>query len=141
MGYFQFFKKDFIYLFMRGRERKRQRHRVSAGARCGTQSQSPGSCPESKTDTQLLSHPGVPGFVFNCFFMRGRERKRQRHRQKEKQALRYGTRSRALGSCHDSKADALQLSDPGDPGYFQLEAIMDKTAKTTLICGCVYSRH
>ena len=29
------------------------------GARCGTQSQIPGSCPEPKADAQLLSHPGV----------------------------------------------------------------------------------
>ena len=30
------------------------------GARCGTQSQILGSCPEPKADAQPLSHPGVP---------------------------------------------------------------------------------
>ena len=30
------------------------------GARCGIRSQTPGSCPEPKTDAQLLSHPGIP---------------------------------------------------------------------------------
>ena len=31
-------------------------------ARCGTQSRIPGSCPERKADTQLLSNP-VCGFI------------------------------------------------------------------------------
>ena len=30
------------------------------GARCGTQSWIPGSCPEPKADAQLLSLPGIP---------------------------------------------------------------------------------
>ena len=35
------------------------------GARCGTQSQIPGSCSEPKTDTQPLSHPGIPLFLLD----------------------------------------------------------------------------
>ena len=34
------------------------------GAQCGTRSQIPGSRPEPKADTQLLSHPGVPAEAF-----------------------------------------------------------------------------
>ena len=30
------------------------------GAQCGTQSPDPGLRPESKADTQTLSHPGIP---------------------------------------------------------------------------------
>ena len=66
---FQFFlKKDFIYLFTRDteKEREKQRHKQTekqapsrkpdAGLDPGT----PGLHPESKADTQLLSHPGIP---------------------------------------------------------------------------------
>ena len=61
-----FIFKDFIYLFTKATERKRQRHRQrekqapyrepDVGLNPGT----PGSHPEPKADTQLLSHPGVP---------------------------------------------------------------------------------
>ena len=34
------------------------------GARCGTRSQIPGSCPEPKADAQLLSHSGIPRFTY-----------------------------------------------------------------------------
>ena len=37
------------------------------GAQCGPRSLHPGSCPEPKAGTQLLSHTGVPGLkFFNC---------------------------------------------------------------------------
>ena len=62
---FKFFKIDFIYLFMRDTERERGRgigrgrskapcREPDVGLDCGT----PGSCPGSKADVQLLSHPG-----------------------------------------------------------------------------------
>ena len=58
------FKKDFIYLFMRYTERGwdtgRGRSRLSAGLHPRTL----GSCPESKADTQPLSHTGAPAWCF-----------------------------------------------------------------------------
>ena len=64
------FFSDFIYLFMRDRdrERERQRHRQrEKQAPCrepdmGLNPWTPGSCPELKTDAQLLSHSGIPRF-------------------------------------------------------------------------------
>ena len=64
---------------MRETERERERERKAEtqaegeagslqGARCGTQSWIPGSCPEQKADGQLLSHPGVPTYYFNYSF-------------------------------------------------------------------------
>ena len=66
-----FFYKDFIYLFMRAGEREREREAETQaegevgsmqGARCGTQSQDPGSCSEPKADrcstTEPPRHPG-----------------------------------------------------------------------------------
>ena len=66
LGYiFFFFFKDFIYPSMRdterGRDTGRGRSRLSVG--------SPGLCPESKADVQLLSHPSVPRIPF---FLKGR---------------------------------------------------------------------
>ena len=52
------------------RERERQRHRQrEKQAPCrepdvGLDPRSPGSRPEPKADAQLLSHPGVPVFMF-----------------------------------------------------------------------------
>ena len=61
-----FFFKDFIYLFMRDPERKRQRHREEEEQvpcrepDAELDPRTPGSCPEPKADAQLLSHPGIP---------------------------------------------------------------------------------
>ena len=60
------FKKDFIYLFMRDTERKKQKHRQrEKQAPCkepdvGLKPGNPGSRPQPKADAQLLSHPGIP---------------------------------------------------------------------------------
>ena len=35
------------------------------GARCGSRSQIPGSCPEPMANAQPLSHSGVPGLSFS----------------------------------------------------------------------------
>ena len=35
-----------------------------AGARCELDPGTPGSCPEPKSDAQLLSHPGISGYPF-----------------------------------------------------------------------------
>ena len=57
--------KDFIHLFMRHKERYRQREKQvpcrepDVGLDPGTL----GSRPEPKADAQLLSHPGVPNVV------------------------------------------------------------------------------
>ena len=40
----------------------------SQEARCGTQSQTPGSRPEPKADAQPLSHPGIPPHDFLFIF-------------------------------------------------------------------------
>ena len=60
---FIFLKILFIYPWERERARdiSRVRSRLSAGAQCGTQSQTLGPGPESKADSQPLSHPGIPG--------------------------------------------------------------------------------
>ena len=61
-----FFKKDFIYLFMRDTEREKQRHRQrEKQAPCrepdvGLDPGTPGWCPELKADAKPLSHPGIP---------------------------------------------------------------------------------
>ena len=62
-----FFKKDFIYLFMKDTHRERQGHRQKEKqAPCrepdvGLNPRTPqGSRPEPKADAQPLSHPGVP---------------------------------------------------------------------------------
>ena len=60
-----FFKKDFIYLFMKDieKEAETQAEREAGPpkeARCRTPSLLQGSCPEQKADAQLLSHPGTP---------------------------------------------------------------------------------
>ena len=46
------------------REAETQAEREAQGARCGTQSQIPGSHPEPKADAQPLSRPGVPSHFF-----------------------------------------------------------------------------
>ena len=70
---FLFFSLDFINLFMRGtereRERERQRHRqrekqapcrkLNVGLEPGT----PGLPSQPKAYAQLLSHPGIPGWL------------------------------------------------------------------------------
>ena len=66
---YQYFFKDFIYLFMRDMERERQRHRQrEKQALCrepdlGLNPRTPGSRPEPKADAQQLSHPCVPQFL------------------------------------------------------------------------------
>ena len=55
---------------MRDTHRRRSRLGSLRGARRGTQSPDPGSCPEPKAGTQPLSHPGVPArnnFRLKCF--------------------------------------------------------------------------
>ena len=65
-AFFFFFKFLFIYDSLTERERERQRHRQREkqapckGARCGTPSPDPGSCPELKADAQPLSNPSDP---------------------------------------------------------------------------------
>ena len=57
---------------MRDTQKERQGHRQrEKQAPCrepdmGLNPGTPGSCPGLKADAQLLSHPGIPGFVF-CF--------------------------------------------------------------------------
>ena len=53
-----FFFKDFIH--ERGRDTEGEAGSTQ-GARRGTQSPDPGSCPGPKADAHPLSHPGVPG--------------------------------------------------------------------------------
>ena len=63
-----FFLKDFIYLFMRGTERERQRHKQrEKQALCrepdvGLHPGTPGPHPGPKAGTKLLSHPGIPNY-------------------------------------------------------------------------------
>ena len=58
--------RDFIYLFMRGTHRERQRHKQrEKQAPCreadvGLDPGTPGSRPGPKAGTKPLSHPGVP---------------------------------------------------------------------------------
>ena len=58
------FIHSFIHSFMRGRERQRHRQREKQSPcrepDAGLNPRTPGSQPESKADTQPLSHPGVP---------------------------------------------------------------------------------
>ena len=57
------FFKDFIYLFIRHRQREKQTpcsREPDAGLDPGT----PGSHPGLKTGTKLLHHPGIPNFTF-----------------------------------------------------------------------------
>ena len=61
---FFFFKILFICSWETQREAETQAEGEAGslqGAPCGTRPQGPGSGPETKADTQLLSHPGVPG--------------------------------------------------------------------------------
>ena len=62
-GLFFFFWKDFIYSFMRDRERQRHKQREKQppcrDPNAGLYPRTLGSCPESKADAQLLSHPGI----------------------------------------------------------------------------------
>ena len=64
------FNEDFI-LFLHERQRERQRHRqTEKQAPCwepnaGLDPRTPGSQPESKADTQPLSHPGVPALFLS----------------------------------------------------------------------------
>ena len=66
--YFNFFER--FYLFMGGICRERQRHRQKEKqAPCREPNAefypgTPGSRPEPKADAQLLSHSGVPVFLF-----------------------------------------------------------------------------
>ena len=61
-----FFKKYFIYLFMRDTHREKQRHRRrQKQASCrepdvGLDPRTSGSRPEPEADAQPLSHPGIP---------------------------------------------------------------------------------
>ena len=58
------FFKDFIYLFMRDREKQRHRQREKQAPHrkpdAGLNPRTPGSRPEPKADAQPLSHPGAP---------------------------------------------------------------------------------
>ena len=60
------FFKDFIYLFIDTQREAETQTEGKAGspweAQCGTQSRTPGSCPEPEADAQPLSPPGVPIF-------------------------------------------------------------------------------
>ena len=60
-------KKDFIYLFVRDTERKRQREKQAPCREpgVGLDPGTPGSCPQLKANTQPLSHPAVPTSDFN----------------------------------------------------------------------------
>ena len=64
-GGYLFIKTLFIYLFMRDTERQRHRPKEKQ-APCGEPDVGldPRITPEPKTNTQPLSHPGVP-----CFFL------------------------------------------------------------------------
>ena len=72
-NYLVIFFKGFTYLFMKGTERERQRHRQRLKqAPCGEPDaglnpRTPGSCPELKADAQPLSHPGAP--ILQFYFM------------------------------------------------------------------------
>ena len=83
MKFYLFFKKDFIYLFMRdterGRDTGRGRNRLLAGTLLWNSipgawdhALSPGSCPEPKADAQPLSHPGIPrmSILLSFFFLK-----------------------------------------------------------------------
>ena len=64
-----FIFKDFVYLFMRDTEREeghRQREKQAPHGELdvGLDPRAPGSCPEPKAEAQLLSHPGVPSWIF-----------------------------------------------------------------------------
>ena len=61
---FIFYFKDFVYLFVRGRDTGRGRSRLHAGSRTWDSSQIAASCPEPKADAEPLSHPGVPYHIF-----------------------------------------------------------------------------
>ena len=63
-----FFKKDFIYFFMRDTEsqRHRQREKPSGKADAGLSPRTLGSLPEPKEATQSLSHPGAPKLLNFC---------------------------------------------------------------------------
>ena len=69
--YYFLFLRFFIYLFMRDTERETETQAKGESgsmqeARCGTRSGTLGSRPESKADTQPLSHLGIrpPPFFF-----------------------------------------------------------------------------
>ena len=64
---FLFFKKYFVYLFMRDIEKGRDigRERESW---CRILPRTLGSCPELKTDAQPLSYLGIPWICFLCNF-------------------------------------------------------------------------
>ena len=67
--YFLFFKKDFIYLFMRNTEREREREAEGEagsmqGAWCGTRSRDSRITPWAKGSAKPLSHPGIPILQF-----------------------------------------------------------------------------
>ena len=64
VGFVSLIFKDFMYSFMRERERGRDRQRKKQ-APCkepsvGLDPRTLGSCPEPKANAQLLSHLGVP---------------------------------------------------------------------------------
>ena len=58
------FLKDFIYLFMRDRERQRQAEGEAGSMHrepdVGFNPESPGSCPGPKAGAKPLRHPGTP---------------------------------------------------------------------------------
>ena len=62
---FLFLKQDFIYLFMRDKQREAETQAEGEagspqGAKWGTRSPDLGSCPEPKADAQPLNLPGLP---------------------------------------------------------------------------------
>ena len=67
---YDFFKKDFIYLFRRDTEREEAEAPAEGEAGspweawCGTRFLIPGSWPEPKADAQPLSHPGTPTILY-----------------------------------------------------------------------------
>ena len=62
---FFFFYRFYLFIHERHRERQAEGEAGSLWeARCGTQSQDPGTRPEPKADAQPLSHPGIPRFFF-----------------------------------------------------------------------------
>ena len=62
---FCFLKIFFLFIHERHREEAEKEAGSLQGARCGTLSRTPGSCPEPKADTQPLIHPGIPTVLFN----------------------------------------------------------------------------
>ena len=71
----------YLFIHKRHREGGRERSRLLAGS--GTGSLDPGSCPELKADTQLLSHPGIPGYCNFKVSLHQKEMGQEREDKKE----------------------------------------------------------